>query len=169
MRAHQPIGAVLVLVVVNLAPASSPAAAADLDPSFGNGGIVLTDVSGGYDEARAIAIDPDGRIIVAGVSGTGSGRNFAIARYNADGALDRTFGAGGTVMTDFSGGSDVVWALAIQPDGKILAAGEANGDFALARYLELAPQLPAIRSGRPSSFRSQVMTLFHHPVRSERC
>src|SRR6185436_17779098 len=101
---------------------------------FGNGGIVLTDVSGGYDEARAVAIDSDGRIVVAGVSGTGSNRNFSIARYNIDGVLDRTFGAGGTVMTDFSDGGDVAWTLVIQPDGRILVAGEGNGDFALARY-----------------------------------
>ena len=122
-------------VVANLALVSSQVhATTDLDSGFGNGGRVVTDISGRYDEARALAIQPDGRIVAAGVTGTGSNEDFALARYNTDGALDRTFGVGGTVITDVSRGSDAVWAVAIQSDGKIVAAGVASGDFALARY-----------------------------------
>jgi len=127
--------ALVAFVVANLALVSSQVhATTDLDSGFGNGGRVVTDVSGRYDEARALAIQPDGRIVAAGVTGTGSNEDFALARYNTDGALDRTFGVGGTVITDVSRGSDAVWAVAIQSDGKIVAAGVASGDFALARY-----------------------------------
>ena len=129
-------GWVLTFALVNLMIASGPVClAADLDFTFGLGGRVTTDVSGSYDEARALAIEPDGQLVVAGVSGTGPSRDFALVRYNMDGSLDQTFGAGGKVNTDFSGGSDAAWALVIQkPDGKIVVAGESSGDFALARY-----------------------------------
>ena len=112
--------ALVALVVANLALVSSQVhATTDLDSSFGNGGRVVTDVSGRYDEARALAIQADGRIVAAGVTGTGSNEGFALVRYKTDGALDRTFGVGGTVITDVSRGSDAVWAVAIQSDGKI--------------------------------------------------
>ena len=136
MRTKGSVGRVLVaLVAAHLTLESRQVhATTDLDSGFGNGGRVVTDISGGHDEARALAIQPDGRIVAAGVTGTGSSQDFALARYNTDGSLDRTFGVGGTVITDVSRGSDVVWAVAIQVDGKIVAAGAASGDFALARY-----------------------------------
>ncbi|HUQ46794.1 MAG TPA: delta-60 repeat domain-containing protein [Gemmatimonadaceae bacterium] len=110
-------------------------ATADLDLDFGTGGKVITDISGRFDEARALVIQADGRIVAAGVTGTGSSQDFALVRYNTDGALDRSFGVEGTVITDVSRGrGDAVWALAVQEDGKLLAAGVADGDFALARY-----------------------------------
>jgi uncharacterized delta-60 repeat protein len=113
-----------------------------LDTTFGSGGKVLTDFSGtGSDEvANALGIQSDGRIVAAGGSNAGGSADFALARYNSDGALDTTFGSGGKVLTDFSGtGSfDGASALRIQSDGRIVAAGnsDASGseDFALARY-----------------------------------
>ena len=136
MTAKGSVGKALIAVVAgNLTLFLSQVhATTDLDSGFGNGGRVVTDISGRYDEARAVVIQPDGRIVAAGVAGTGSNEDFALARYNTDGALDRTFGVGGTVITDVSHGSDAVWAVAIQGDGKIVAAGVASGDFALARY-----------------------------------
>ena len=123
------------LVVVAIALAASEGFAADLDPSFGAGGKVVTDVSGRYDEIRAVMIQPDGRIVAAGVTGALPARDFALVRYNPDGTVDPTFGAGGSVITDFSGGDDDAWALAMQrSDGKIVVVGVADGDFALARY-----------------------------------
>ena len=113
--------------------------AGDLDPTFGGGdGKVTTDiVSADADYATAVAIQADGKIVVAGTS-NGSGTNdFALARYTTAGALDATFGTGGKVTTDI--GADYGYAVAIQADGKIVVAGESNGgagnnDFALARY-----------------------------------
>jgi uncharacterized delta-60 repeat protein len=115
-----------------------------LDPTFGSGGKVVTDFgtpahkSGRGAEPRgaaALAIQGDDKIVVAG----GTGSDFALARYRPDGQLDPTFGSGGKVVTDVgarpgsyerSGAN----AIAIQPDGKILAAGTGPHDFALVRY-----------------------------------
>ena len=60
-------------------------------------------------------------------------KDFALARYNADGTLDPGFSGDGTRTTNF-GGDDVAYDVALQPDGKILVAGSSSGAFALARY-----------------------------------
>ena len=112
-----------------------------LDRTFGGNGKVTTDFSNGSeDRAFAIAIQKDGKILVAGSSPNSPGVNdFALARYNPDGTLDKTFGGNGKVITDFSNGFEEAIAIAIQPDGKIVAAGSSTAtrrsfDFALARY-----------------------------------
>ncbi|MER7197849.1 calcium-binding protein [Streptomyces sp. CB01635] len=101
-----------------------------LDTTFGNAGRVLTSGGGG---AQDVVLQPDGRIVVPGSNGPGG--DFAVLRYNTNGSLDSGFGAGGLVTTDF-GGSDQARGVALQPDGKIVAAGQGgpNTDFALARY-----------------------------------
>jgi uncharacterized delta-60 repeat protein len=114
-----------------------------IDPTFGGGGFVRTDF-GNLDEAHAVAIQPDGKIIVAGQRGFLSfadHANFAVARYNPNGSLDKTFAADGKRTIDF-GQFSVANALALQPDGKILVAGTAdtglisiNRDFAVARLM----------------------------------
>ena len=118
--------------------------AGDLDTSFGVGGKVITDFVG-EENANAVALQPDGKIVVAGRAGDpsiGSG-NFALARYHPNGSLDTTFGGDGRVITDFVSHS-AAFAVALQPDGKIVAAGYAfdpsetptglRHGFALARY-----------------------------------
>ncbi len=111
-------------------PGAAVAGPGALDPSFGTGGQVTTDF-GGFDSAQAVAVQSDGKIVAAGSSGGG---DFALARYNADGTLDSTFGSGGKLTTDF-GGFDAASALAIQHDGRIVVTGRTgSGDFALARY-----------------------------------
>lgn len=111
-----------------------------LDASFGSGGIVTTAL-GSEDVARKTIIQPDGKIVVAGsteANRTNGNRDFALARFNADGTLDPTFGTGGKVTTDFRNGDDAAFSMAIQADGKIVAAGTSSSgikyDFALARY-----------------------------------
>ena len=121
-----------------------------LDPSFGINGTVTTDF-GDWTEARAAALQADGKIVVAGMNipSTGCERPF-VARYNADGTLDDSFGVNGRTLTDFSplagpGCNGVATALAIQTDGKIVAAGSASAGgtltpttatfVAVARYL----------------------------------
>ena len=120
----------------------------DLDTTFGTGGKVITDISrsvGSSDNARAIVIQPDGKLVVAGYAYNGSDNDFALSRYNDDGSVDASFGTGGKVTTAISSGDDEAYALAIQADGKLVAAGNAGGDvaagnaggdFALARYHE---------------------------------
>ena len=109
-----------------------------LDTTFGSGGMVTTDFGAGNDVAQGIVVQMDGKIVVAGSAGDGAGGNFALARYNTKGTLDTAFGTDGTVTTDFSGGADKAYAVAIQPDGKIVVAGYATSGglshFAIARY-----------------------------------
>jgi uncharacterized delta-60 repeat protein len=105
-----------------------------LDASFGNGGKVLTDFAPGTGEAAyGVALQPDGRIVAAGFSNASGSQEFALARYHPDGTLDASFGTGGKVQTDFPAFSEAARAVAVAPDGKIVAAGEGDG-FALARY-----------------------------------
>src|ERR1700687_4729567 len=80
------------------------AAAGDLDLTFGTSGKVTTDFSGGDNQAAALALQPDGKIVVAGSAfNVVTGNNdFALARYNPDGSLDSSFGNGGKVTTDHS-------------------------------------------------------------------
>lgn len=114
-----------------------------LDVSFNGTGLVHTDFSNSDEEAFAVAVQPNGKILLAGYSMCCSNaEDFAVIRYNADGSLDNTFGSGGKVSTDFNlsppASTDIAHSIAIQSDGKIILAGQAfNGhanDFALARY-----------------------------------
>ncbi|MDZ8064518.1 MAG: DUF4347 domain-containing protein, partial [Nostoc sp. DedQUE08] len=103
-----------------------------LDTSFSSDGKVTTDFGLlAIDIVYSTAVQADGKIIVAGVSNG----DFALARYNSNGSLDTSFSSDGKVTTDFGLlAIDIVYSTAVQADGKILVAGESNGDFALARY-----------------------------------
>ena len=101
-----------------------------LDPSFGRGGKVVTRFGARCcPEANAVAIQANGKIVVAG-DGFGAGTDIGVARYNDDGSLDRSFGTGGRVVTKVSEISAYVAGVLVQPDGKIVVAGV----FALVRY-----------------------------------
>jgi uncharacterized delta-60 repeat protein len=112
-----------------------------LDTTFDGDGVVTTDLTEGFDNANAVAIQSDGKIVAAGEAGfcceyTGS---FGLVRYDSDGALDTTFSGDGKVFTNFTNGDDSASAVAIQSDGKIVAAGSegfngASSRFALVRY-----------------------------------
>jgi uncharacterized delta-60 repeat protein len=102
--------------------------AGSLDSSFGTGGKVVTSINSGADKAYAVALQTDGKIIVAGMTTNAStGKDFACLRYNSDGTLDSTFGISGIVTNDVQTGSDdVVYSIAIQADGKIILAGYSD-------------------------------------------
>jgi uncharacterized delta-60 repeat protein len=108
-----------------------------LDTSFSGDGKETTDF-GKTDSASGVVLQPDGKIVVAGSSVDPSGNgadDFALARYNADGALDTSFSDDGRQVTDFGGSDKGAYGLALQPDGKIVAVGRTSyDDFALARY-----------------------------------
>jgi len=119
--------------------APAQASAGDLDPGFGRGGRVVTDFARGAEEAFAVAVQADGKLVAAGRTGEGGGSalgDWALARYRTDGKLDHGFGKSGKVKLDFSGagGDDQVNALAVQVDGRLLAAGFAPNGWALARF-----------------------------------
>lgn len=101
-----------------------------LDSAFGTNGKVLTDFGSlQEDAAQAVALQPDGKIVVGGY--TGGNGIFAIVRYNADGSLDTSFD-GGKVTTDFEGSvSEKISNVFVLPDGKILAVGGCSGAFPL--------------------------------------
>lgn len=115
-------------------------AVGDLDSAFGTGGVVSTDFDAGQDFIGAMALQSDGKIVVAGsASNPSASFDFAVARYNTDGTLDTSFGGTGKVTLDFNGARDQAYALAIQTDGKIVVAGTAVGgatatDLALTRF-----------------------------------
>lgn len=118
-----------------------------LDPTFGNGGVVVTSFSAGsVDAANDVVIQPDGKIIAAGssVDPNNGMENISLARYLSNGALDNSFGAGGKVITSVIPGFNCsAAAVKLQADGKIVVAGHANdtnmtttqnGYFVAVRY-----------------------------------
>ncbi len=113
-------------------------AAERLDKSFGSGGIQLTAVNHYGDQAYAVAVQEDGKIIVAGSSHNGSDLDFALVRYNRDGSLDKSFNYDGTVTVPVGHGDDEALAVALLPDGRIVAAGYTDSgrdrDIALVRF-----------------------------------
>lgn len=110
-----------------------------LDATFGTGGITTSPIGADVDWAKAIALQPDGKILLGGFAGS----HMALARYTAEGQLDAGFGSQGKVITVFPGSPSDIRAIAVQPDGRILAAGLVTisnptgspGYFAVLRYL----------------------------------
>lgn len=109
----------------------------DLDPTFGTGGVVITQIGTGANFARALQIQSDGKIVIAGGVFNSENLDFVLARYEPNGGLDPTFSTDGVVATHFTG-NDFAHVLAIQNDGKIIAVGTSLDapylDIALARY-----------------------------------
>jgi uncharacterized delta-60 repeat protein len=133
-------GTLVLGLAVGLASAAAAAAgtAGSLDPTFGKGGIVLTNLglNAAGSQIQAVPSDaallPNGDIVVAG--------NFGLVRYLPNGSLDTSFGTGGLAQLPPTGIASFPPGLAIQPDGKYLWAGEAtapngsNGSFAAVRF-----------------------------------
>ena len=109
------------------------------DTTFGNNGLVRTDFAGGEDDAIAIAIQSDGKIVAAGLATVGGQKDFGLVRYNTEGTLDASFGTGGKETIDFGGKNDEAFGVAIVPGGtgRIVVAGSAivgsTADFGLVR------------------------------------
>jgi uncharacterized delta-60 repeat protein len=119
-------------------------ASGTLDNSFGTGGATKTTISGSaFSQANGVAVQSNGKIVLAGYQTGSASDTFVVARYNVNGSTDNgALGApNGYVTTSFGGTTDVAGGLAIQSDGQIVAAGyTSNGgggsfDFALARYV----------------------------------
>jgi len=117
-----------------------------LDPTFGSGGVVTSHFSEKAELARDVLVQPDGKTVIAGqaVDDKTGNMDFLIARYSANGTLDTTFGSSGSTLTSINGGA-IAYAVALQPDGKVVLAGYTNSgggpgvlfgadQLALARY-----------------------------------
>src|SRR5204862_2321971 len=118
-----------------------------LDTSFGDSGRVMTAVGISGSNATGVALQKDGKIVVAGyaVKNSGTGYDFACVRYNTDGKVDQSFGDGGKIMTVVGQGDGEANAVAVQSEGKIIVAGSAYvivagaahvgaSEFAVVRY-----------------------------------
>ena len=109
------------------------------DTSFDGDGKVTTDFGTGHDFGRSVAVQPDGKIVMVGNSWNGAIYELAVARYNADGSLDESFGGDGKVTTAVgTNEQEGLQSVVLQSDGKIVVAGVAfngaNDDFAVVRY-----------------------------------
>jgi uncharacterized delta-60 repeat protein len=122
-------GTVFEFAVARLGPGGSP------DTGFGVGGRSLTDF-GGTTYGQALALAPDGAIVVAGMSGAGGGNDFAVARLRRDGHFDTRFGVGGKSRANM-GGADAARSVALAADGTTIVVGESSlggeTDIAVAR------------------------------------
>lgn len=102
-----------------------------LDNTFDGDGIVITNINN-FDYAYDIAVQSDGKILIAGTSYNSTNKDFIVARYNSYGVFE------GWVITDILGSEDTAYAIKLQSDGKILVAGTTyngiNNDFAVVRY-----------------------------------
>jgi uncharacterized delta-60 repeat protein len=140
---YQMLGAGAIMLAFFMGLKMAQAADGDLDPTFGIGGRVTTDINRSTDIANAVAVQTDGKLVVVGTTykhNDYSDEDFVVTRYDVNGTLDPTFGAGGKVRTDFPGLAAVPSSVVIQPDGKIVVAGGAFplftflGDFKVVRY-----------------------------------
>ncbi len=100
-----------------------------LDANFDADGKVVTDIAGGDDYGRSMALQPDGKIIVTGSSSS----KIMVARYNPDGSMDNSFGLDGVATTEITS-QDYGSSVVLQPDGKIVVAGQAFERICLVRY-----------------------------------
>jgi uncharacterized delta-60 repeat protein len=102
----------------------------DLDTTFDGNGKKQVNF-GGSDEPHTVLVQPNGRIVVAG--GGAPAHSFCVVRLRSNGAFDETFGSGGEKLIDFGGDEEAAWGAALQPDGKIVLAGDSNFKVAVAR------------------------------------
>lgn len=137
IRAARYLATMLGVALVVGATTTALAAAGDLDPSFGTGGVQTLPFADSYAYADDVVRQADRKIVVLGTahSSVGIVSDFALVRLLPNGDLDTTFGDEGRVTTDFGGRYDEGLALALQPNGKIVAAGSSTGLASIARYL----------------------------------
>lgn len=132
-------------VVARLTPAG------ELDRSFGDGGLATVATSGGNDEAFALAVDSQGRILVAGRTSTSTSDDLLLARFTSAGESDPTFGSGGVVTTDVRGHSDTAFAIDVAGSGRILVSGGsivgAGDEVIVAAYTPRGDLDPAFGDG----------------------
>ncbi|MEJ7848342.1 MAG: LamG-like jellyroll fold domain-containing protein [Pyrinomonadaceae bacterium] len=129
-------------IIAGYSSIPAPNSNGNLDTTFDSDGIVVTQTGPGNNFAQAVAVQADGKIVVAGVTGNGMNNDFCVVRYNPDGTLDDTFdganSGNGIVNTPVGPSDDSPLGMSIQPDGKIIVVGQvfngSNNDFGVVRY-----------------------------------
>jgi len=141
LNSQKKISATVSAFILSLSLFSTPIASAavgDLDAAFDADGRVTTNFGALSDYSRSIALQSNGKIVVAGYSNTGSNYDFAVSRYNTNGSLDTLFGTEGKVTTAIGAGDDLANSIVLQSDGKIVVAGQSqiasSFVFAVVRY-----------------------------------
>jgi len=127
-------GLMLCVISISLTVMAAPA---DLDPTFGSGGKVISSPDGSnLTSGNGMALQPDGKIVMVGGRRGSPGLSFIVARYNANGSLDTTFGNNGWVSTTSVNSNEGATSVAIQPDGKIVVGGNIHSlaDIGIARF-----------------------------------
>jgi uncharacterized delta-60 repeat protein len=116
-----------------------------LDTTFGHNGFATNSVRS---YSTDLAVQPNGKILVGGYTSDYLNETFLVTRFTADGALDTTFGTGGTVIPDMSNGRDLLSAMTLDQQGKLIVAGQAGSLFGIGRLLgDVLPRLNIARSG----------------------
>jgi uncharacterized delta-60 repeat protein len=135
------------------------AAPGDLDTTFNPPNGFVTYHGGHSDSGRAVALQADGKIVVAGTyNANGTDADVLVLRYNPDGSLDSDFGTGGIATYD-SGKNDPGFAVALQTDGKIVIVGDTNNDVRVLRLIgDESGSTPADPS-QPQEFQPQYIDL----------
>jgi len=95
----------------------------NIDRSFGNKGLIVTEISEEKDVGESVAIQHDGKIVVIGTTDHKPTTDIVLIRYNENGSLDYSFGFGGIVITDINSGFDIGKSIVIQSDGKLIVSG----------------------------------------------
>jgi len=111
-----------------------------LDNTFGINGVVIGDPSDLYDDCTSIALQPDGKILAAGLANDNTSADFVLCRFNTNGSVDSSFGINGSMQTGFDLSLDFASSVKVQSDGRIIVAGTTQNDsilhIALVRYNE---------------------------------
>jgi uncharacterized delta-60 repeat protein len=102
-----------------------------LDNTFGTGGFISSNISGGDEFVNTVEVQSNGKIVLGGSTfwGGATGDNLLFVRLNANGSLDNTFNSTGLLVTDMAGDSDFILCSALQADGKMLFGGYTYVDF----------------------------------------
>jgi uncharacterized delta-60 repeat protein len=106
-----------------------------LDLSFGNAGLVTTDIDSSMDILNCLLLQPDGKIIAGGLSEIGSNQDFIITRYAVNGILDDKFGAAGKLIGYYPEKEIGYSEGMLQPDGKIIVSGQTYDGVTVQNFL----------------------------------
>jgi uncharacterized delta-60 repeat protein len=125
--------------------AASVAAPGDIDPTWAPApppfqalsGYAIVDIGGRNDYAKAIAVQPDGKVVVVGTCQGFASLDYCAVRFDSAGAVDTTFAANGKFSFDFVGQDDEAVAVTLAADGKILIAGTCRSSTAIAQLCVL--------------------------------
>lgn len=136
MRKKNLSAGIVILIICTFFPFSTMANT-QIDTSFGDAGVSLQDFKLGDDEAQAIAVQDDGKILVAGYSSNGAVKDLIVSRFSEDGTLDIDFNSAGTFTYSLGSGDTIGRSLAIQGDGKIIVGGSTYDGGAKVAVLRL--------------------------------